>query len=337
MAVERVTATVLPLVLRDQPGANGQAAQFKIGETVQLTLGDAAADELLASTQDGTALKLAGLGSLVSMLSPGDVLQLRVLATSPQLELAVVPPSGYASSTNAANAANTSKSAGDAGPEQAAMRLDQAGLSRQITWRAPDAAALAVSWRVMVLSFFQQQNALREQARGQHVPGSLLMADMATSTLRDTPKVPLNLDAESWLFAAYTWNGQKLMLRVLGTDEEDPARKKAFRSKIALRVELLLPNAGPVSVQMELTNGGVLLDLASEHAEAMQYLRDALRGLASAIARAGLSIMRCRLSRHLPPISALNSVRAEAGISGMRPELFRAMAEVIVFLVQPAG
>lgn len=327
MAVERVTAIVLPQALREQPGANGQAAQFKVGETIQLTLGETSASDLLARTADGLPLRLAGLDKLAGALAPGDVLQLRVLATSPQLELAVFNPPAHANSSQTVNT--------DAGADQAAMRFDQAVLSRQIVWRTPDAAALATSWRVMVLSFFQQQNALREQARGQHVPSGLLMADMATNTLRDTPKMPLNMDAESWLFAAYTWNGQKLMLRVLGTDEDDSAQHKGRRSKIALRVELSLPGLGRVLVQMELAAGGVILDLASEQAEAMQYLREALRGLAGAIAHAGLGIVRCRLSKNLPAISALNSMRAEASIADMRPELFRAMAEVIVFLVQP--
>ncbi|HTD03758.1 flagellar hook-length control protein FliK [Undibacterium sp.] len=329
MALARVTAIVLPQAVRDQPGANGRAAQLKVGETVQLTLDEAGANELLAKTPDGLPLRLAGLDSLASRLSPGDVLQLRVLAIAPQLELAILNPSEHAAADTAA------KPVADAGADQSAMRLDQAVLSRQIVWRTPDAAALATSWRVMVLSFFQQQDALREQARGQHVPGGLLMADMAASTLRPPPNTLLNMDAESWLFAAYTWNGQKLMLRVLGTDEDEPAQRKGPRSKIALRVEFLLPELGLVNVQMELAAGGVLLDLAAEQPEAMQHLRQALRGLASAIARSGLSIVRCRLSKNLPAISTLNSMRAEAGIAGMRPELFRAMAEVIVFLIQP--
>ncbi|MFZ6647558.1 hypothetical protein ACO0LO_17685 [Undibacterium sp. TJN25] len=334
MAVGRVTAVILPQTARNQPGANGPGTQFSVGETIQVTLGDAAASELLARSADGLPFRLtglAGLEHLAGSLSPGDILQLRVLATSPQLELAVFSPEERGSSSAGASPESSN------GTNAAAMQLDQAVLSRQVNWRAPDAATLATSWRVMVLSFFQQQNALREQARGLHVPGNLLMADPSASALRDNSRIPASIDAESWLFAAYTWNGQKLMLRVLGTDEDEASYRKGRRGKIALRVELLLPGVGQVSVQMELAAGGVMLDLAAEQMDTMQHLREALRGLASAIARSGLSIVRCRLLRSLPPISPLNSMRAEAGMEEMRPELFRAMAEVIGFLIQPGA
>ena len=104
------------------------------GETLQLTFSEALGEDLLTAMSDGRPLRLAGLGSLGQKLSEGDVLLVRVLSESPQLELEVF-------GTLPRTAASVATAAGWQS-EQAAMRVDQL-VMRQIAWQAPDPAALA--------------------------------------------------------------------------------------------------------------------------------------------------------------------------------------------------
>src|SRR6218665_2485177 len=135
MALERISAIAVPPPVHrashDLPRGSPSA-----GETVHFALGDAVLDDVFATTADGLSLRLGGLGAMARSLTPGDVLLVRVLATSPRLELALFETPARADGAPT----GTPK----------AMQPDQLA-QRQMSWRPPDAGALAQSWRSLVL------------------------------------------------------------------------------------------------------------------------------------------------------------------------------------------
>ena len=219
--------------------------------------------------------------------------------------------------------------------DSSAMQVNQLFFTRQLVWQAPDAAQLAASWRVMVKTYGQQYAALQEQARGQHVPGNLFMAEQQPALLREGPRPPLILDAEAWRFAVYGWGGQRLLLRVLAGDEDEEGAQPRRRGKVALRVELIIIGIGRVVIQMEPAGDGVLLELAADEEAALRHLRLALPGIADAIRRAGLRVVRCRLNRQLHAQRVHGNYPMQSAAAALSLPLFRAMAEVALLLTQP--
>ncbi|WP_215409576.1 hypothetical protein [Janthinobacterium sp. JC611] len=218
--------------------------------------------------------------------------------------------------------------------DSSAMQVNQLFFTRQLVWQPPDAAQLAASWRVMVKTYGEQYAALQEQARGQHVPGSLFMAEQQPALLREGARPPLTVDSEAWRFAVYGWGGQRLLLRVLASDEEDEATPRR-RGKVALRVELIIIGIGRVVIQMEPAGDGVLLELAADEEAASRHVRLALPEIAGAVRRAGLRVVRCRLNRQLHAQRVHGNYPMQAGAASLSLALFRAMAEVALLLTQP--
>lgn len=227
----------------------------------------------------------------------------------------------------------------DATPrDSSAMQANQVFFSRQLVWQPPNPGTLAASWRVMVKTYGEQYAALQEQARGQHVPGTILMAELNPTALREGPRPPLAIDGEAWRFAVYGWGGQRLMLRVLASerDDEEPApQQQRRRGKAALRLELMLANWGRVLVQMEPAGGGVVLELAAAEPAALQHLRRLLPELAKAIGRSGLRVVRCRLNRELQSAPIHTNYSMQGAAASLTLPVFRAMAEVALLLSQP--
>ncbi|WP_426072937.1 hypothetical protein [Janthinobacterium sp. DSP2-3-3] len=225
--------------------------------------------------------------------------------------------------------------AGGAMPrDSSAMQVNQLFFTRQLVWQPPDAAQLAASWRVMVKTYGEHYAALQEQARGQHVPGNLFMAEQQPALLREGARPPLSVDSEAWRFAVYGWGGQRLLLRVLASDEDEDAPHRR-RGKVALRVELLIAGIGRVVIQMEPAGDGVLLELAADEDIALRHLRLALPEIADAVRRAGLRVVRCRLNRQLHAQRVHGNYPMQAGAASLSLPLFRAMAEVALLLTQP--
>ncbi|WP_219117205.1 hypothetical protein [Janthinobacterium sp. UMAB-56] len=218
--------------------------------------------------------------------------------------------------------------------DSSAMQVNQLFFTRQLVWQPPDAAQLAASWRVMVKTYGEQYAALQEQARGQHVPGNLFMAEQQPALLREGARPPLTVDSEAWRFAVYGWGGQRLLLRVLASDEEEDAAPRR-RGKVALRVELIIIGIGRVVIQMEPSGDGVLLELAADEEAALRHLRLALPEIADAVRRAGLRVLRCRLNRQLHAQRVHGNYPMQAGAASLSLALFRAMAEVALLLTQP--
>jgi len=220
------------------------------------------------------------------------------------------------------------------GGEAAAMRPNQVFLSRQLVWQPPDTSIMAASWQVMVRTYGEQRAAWLEQASGQHLPASLFMADHAPRDGR--PGMPLVTEMEPWRFAVFAWGAERLVLKVVVKDDEEYDRNRRRRSRVALRLELMLPGVGRVVIQMEPASGnGVVMEIGAVQTSAMQHMRDILPQLAAVINRAGLTILRCRLRRELPSSAGEHSHPSRLHTAALTQALFKAMAEVAVLLSQP--
>jgi hypothetical protein len=223
------------------------------------------------------------------------------------------------------------------GADPAAMRPNQVFLSRQLVWQPPDTAMMAASWQVMVRTYGEQRAAWLEQSSGQHVPSSLFMADHTPSAMRDgRPGLPLVTEMEPWRFAVYAWGAERLVLKVIVKDDDEYERDRRKRTRVALRLELMLPGVGRVVIQMEPASGnGVVMELGAAQTSAMQHMREMLPQLAATVGRCGLTILRCRLRRELPPASGEHSYPTRLHTAALTQALFRAMAELAVLLSQP--
>jgi len=302
--------------------------------------------EPLGSTADGQLLKLSGLGSQGRELVAGDVLMVKVLSTQAGLEVAL-----FGGATR--GAAPTMEQ------EQAAMRPDQGAWMRQMVSRPPDALALAASWRTTMLSQLQQLGAPQVGADAASDPGAWASAGLAVLRSSDFPgngHAPGDgrpgFGDNPWLLTAYAFGGLRVLLRLLVVDPDSgndpPAKRRA--TTIALRLALVLPDLGGVVVQLQLVSDSAMVDLVAEHAEALQPLRERLPAVASGIARAGLRVLRCRVSGGLIGIGgssalpmptsahAAGQALAQALRSFLTPgdalplALFRAAAEVVLEL-----
>jgi len=306
MAIERLTAPVLPVAIPDRVvrEQTGQGVPIPPVGTVQ---GEQANFNLPPSLPGSVGAIIDGPDGLA--LQPGT---LTGLAQGQQ-------------QTQAANAA-----------DQAAMRPDQLLMSRQLIWQRPDPATLAGSWHVMVRTYGEQRARLMAQAAGQHVPASLFMADTVPIALRDggraAPQIVSELDA--WRFAVYAWGSEKLVLRVVSRDPGQQDEPRRRRPRVALRLEMNLPEFGKVIVQMEPAGEGVVLEICTQQNAAMQHIRELLPQLAAIVSRCGLSIVRCRLMRELAPVRP-ESQPTRTQTAMLTPAVFKSMAEIAVLLSQP--
>jgi len=219
--------------------------------------------------------------------------------------------------------------------ETLSMQPNQLFSLRQMVWHNPDTNTLAASWQVMVRTYGEQRAALMQQHEGRHVPSSLFMTEPPLQMQRPNHGLVSELDA--WRFAVYAWGAEKLTLRVIARDpgqEEGPDQRRR-RPRVALRLELNLPGVGKVAVQMEPAEGGIVLEIAAQSNDGIQHMRGLLPHLATIIAGCGLQIVRARLMRELSPLTSFenNPTRTQVGL--LTAPLFKAMAEVAVFLSQP--
>ncbi|HEY0585839.1 MAG TPA: hypothetical protein VGD52_06905 [Pseudoduganella sp.] len=222
--------------------------------------------------------------------------------------------------------------------EALSMQPNQLFPLRQIVWHTPDTNLLAASWQVMVRTYSEQRAALQQHNEGRHVPSSLFMADPPPPVLRDGRPYPgLVSELDAWRFAVYAWGAEKLTLRVVARDqgqEEGPDQRRR-RPRVALRLELNLPDIGKVVVQMEPSELGVVLEIGAASNEAMQQMRELLPRIATIIGQCGLQIVRARLMRELTPVNHLENDPSRTQVALLTAALFKAMAEVAVFLSQP--
>jgi hypothetical protein len=271
---------------------------------------------------------------------PGDAPEFALQSGLPASVGALVDTMEGAQQGQLARAAAIAGSAAGAvlGQETLSMQPNQLFPLRQLVWHNPDTAMLAASWQVMVRTYGEQRAALMQQHEGRHVPASLFMADPPPAVLRDgRPYHGLTSELDAWRFAVYAWGAEKLTLRVVARDpgqEEGPDQPRR-RPRVALRLELNLPDIGKVVVQMEPADAGVVLEIAASSNEGMQQMRALLPRIAAIIAGCGLQIVRARLMREMAPANPFDNSPTRAQVSLLSPPVFKAMAEIAVFLSQP--
>lgn len=305
------------------------------GETLRLTL-NAEDGTWSATGQEGQPVRLAaillgqdGLADGLSSLSPGDVLMVKVLATSPRLELARLSTAPDGLLAEPRHASSTFLGAGGPPP---AMRPDQAAISR-MSWAPPDAEALAMHWQVSVLAMIRK--ALGGRATDTGWPA---LPQALTQASAHTALPPL----ERWLFPAHAWAGLPLALHLLPPDRDKPSRRRTPRRPgWGLRVAGMLPGIGQVEVQTQMVGDGIELTILAEDDAVLRLLREASALIGDAVTRAGQRLLACRWMTQLP------AEDAEAGLA-FAPSviesptlaplasppggLFRASAEVLVTL-----
>jgi hypothetical protein len=219
--------------------------------------------------------------------------------------------------------------------ETLSMQPNQLFSLRQMVWHNPDTNTLAASWQVMVRTYGEQRAALMQQHEGRHVPSGLFMTDPPPQMQRPYHGLVSELDA--WRFAVYAWGAEKLTLRVIARDpgQEEGPDQRHRRPRVALRLEMNLPGVGKVALQMEPAEGGIVLEIAAQSNDGMQHMRQLLPHLASIIAGCGLQIVRARLMRELSPLTSFENNPTQSQVALLTAPIFKAMAEVAVFLSQP--
>ncbi|MFT3857240.1 MAG: flagellar hook-length control protein FliK [Aquabacterium sp.] len=284
------------------------------GQTLVLSISPDTGLPLL-STQEGLPLPILPAAGHQLGLMPGDVVTVKVLATQPALELAVLDQRG-----------GPDAQAGAFEWSPATRAADQAALLR-IAWAAPDPAMIANAWRVLVLTRMNGQEAASAQ-----------------------PTLP-----ERWHFSTYAWWGLPVHLQLLPPEDAPTQRDSRQRRAMArligrpwgMRIDCVLPWLGPVEVQLHLQPEGavLLIYVPDEQAAARLNQARAADRMIGALAQAGLRMLGCRITSeddHRDGVAAsrMNTRvhHAEADLLRQLPSLclpgsvFQAAAEVLLVL-----
>jgi hypothetical protein len=330
MFLERIT---IASSAQDQTSTSDNSSSFKLGDALELTFDAVAADGILATTADGLQVCLSGFGDLAQGLVPGAVLNLRVLAVTPRLELALLDTAVHSGGISSGVAMNA-----DDFIQTAAMRFDQLALACQVTPALPGAVSIAASWRAIALNQLEKHGALPGKVVELHMPARLLAENGVTRSGRIR-------DAGQWPFAPDGYGSFRAMLTVLDAEEDNSASKQKWKSRravIALLLESILPDIGRIVLRMRLASGSVVLDVYCEE-KAKELAYKLQPDIISAIARAGLRVSRCRRIRNL---LAGVSGNTSSGVASLQSDvsselalplpLFRAAAEVLLLLSSPS-
>jgi hypothetical protein len=215
------------------------------------------------------------------------------------------------------------------------MQPNQLFMSRQLVTHPPDTSVMAASWMAMVRTYAEQRGALMQQTEGRHVPASLFLSDQASAMLRDG-RVPAQLVSEldAWRFAVYAWGAEKLVLRVVTRDpDEDGGTPRRRRARVALRLEVHVPDLGKIVLQMEPGEDGVVLEIAAAQEGAMRHVRKLLPRIGAIATACGVRFARVRLMRELAAPGVHEPTASQVAL--LTPALFKTIAEVAVLLSQP--
>lgn len=332
MSLERIAASTSLRPERGQAGpvlGANPSIPVAAGETIRLTLETTAAGGMLGTTADGLQLRLNGLESLAETLAPGEVLNLRVLSTTPRLELALLNAVRFFSPV-AAEVVDPAKIA--------AMRPDQAAVLGQVIAQRPDATVLASTWHAMALDHLERNSFYSGQLFELRLPAELHMARAAFSAPGAEPNAAhLAPGAEQWPFAPVAYGSHRMMLQVIDEEDEPRRKRKGRRAVIALLLDSNLPGLGRVLVRMQLLAGGVWIDLCCEE-KASASLRKLLPDFVASVARSDLKLVRCRLMRHAlsaTPDDAIPLADVSSTLALPSP-LFSAAAEILLLLSSPS-
>lgn len=218
------------------------------------------------------------------------------------------------------------------------MQPNQLFASRQLVAHSPEPSALAASWMAMVRTYAEQRAAQFAQSRGRRVPASLFQSEAVAQVVRDgrlPPSMVSELDA--WRFAVYASGAEKLVLRVVVRDAEDDgaASRRRRPARVALRLEVHMPDLGKVVLEIEPVDGGVLLAIGAAQAGAMRRVREMLPPIREIMSHCGVRIVRIRLTHELLTAGSRHPTSMEAAM--LTPPMFKAMADLAMLMSQAAA
>jgi hypothetical protein len=323
MKLERISALLQARPLPGRAHPQGPAP----GELLLLTQGKTADADLLATLSNGMTLRLTGLGPWQHQLRPGDALRVRVIANEPVLELEVEPGQIAKGERGAL--------AEDDGPStmtrHAAMRLDQAVL-RQMTWQAPNPAALARSWHDLALERWGPELSWRQSG----VPSQTTM--IGPPPFREPPGAPMPV-LDPWLLPVYAWGGVQMILGLPYADRRDRKGRGRRRRGPLLRLELAPPAIGPVVLDAHWLHEGVDLTITIQQAHAAELVQRALPRIAQALTQAAIVLADMRVMRGDDVIAQFDVSKLREGSAQLPAPrsllaLFRTLSESAVVLLQ---
>ena len=278
MALEKVTAIIAGKpAQKDALPAQDLPTQ---GDIVKAAFENIEGEDLLVTADGKLTLRLAGLTHLAGDLSPGDMLLMRVLSTSPRLTLSLID-------TVRSRAVNHTPSGEGSTLETSSMRLDQLAL-RQIAWPRHTPETLSTAWRAQVIASLGQKD-----APATSLPLGLLPT-LDSPAKRQNEIDSMLRDADRWIFTVPAWEGLRVLLRLIDVDTERP-RTPRRQCMVGLLLEFELPGFGRMNVQIQLGGRDVILLFWIEDI-AVQLVRNALPAIASALACIGLRLRSCRLA-----------------------------------------
>lgn len=343
MALERVgsPAPAAPAgrAVLARPGAAFPATALSRIDPVEplLRLRVAAAFDggLLARGPEGQQVQIPASALAGQRWEPGQLLLVRVVATTPQLQLAVLGP---AEETPASSPAPP-RSAGGGEPSRPqaqppALQPDQAGIHRLLL--APlQVPALAAQWRNLVLA--QLRQATSGQSPAAPSPMQPLHSLQRTGGMALGSEPPAQALQGLLVFHTLLWPGVWLTFWPLPARARPPGQRRNTAQRLGLELEL--PGLGPVRVDLELQGQAVAVVLCTTGADAVPLLHSRATLAAASLARSHLHLVHWQvLQRHpLPPMAPLPASAAQWGPADLAlpPGLFRAAAEVLNALSPP--
>jgi len=303
MTIERIPRLALTLPLRRPPERLPSPADA--GAAVDT------ADDVVAS-------RLQGLALLGRPLVAGERLAVRVLSTSPAVELQVEAETPGVPARPSAPADELS----------AAMQPDQL-LLRHLRWRAPGALDLAAALRTRA---FRQITT--ELMRADASAASTPPLQVEPGRVSAPPLLPLP-GAERWIFPVHLSDGPPARLFI--GDDEDAKHAATAAASAVLLIEIELPSKGLVQVRLQIA-AGVHLQFRIDGDTAAAHVREILPALAAALVLAGTRLASCRLLHAASGrlhLRALDISRPSALHAHLPLPLFRVAAEVLLALTTP--
>ncbi|MDZ7862134.1 hypothetical protein [Acidovorax sp.] len=288
---------------------------------------------LLARGPEGQQLQIPASALAGQRWEPGQLLLVRVVGTTPQLELAVL---GLADE-GMASAPPRSGGGGDPSRPQGqppAVQPDQAGMHRLLL--APlQVPALAAQWRSLVLAQLRQSTPGQPPAAAS--PMQALHGLQRADGMALGGEPPAQALQGMLVFHALVWPGVWLTFWPLPARARPPGQRKNTGQRLGL--ELDLPGLGPVRVDLELQGQAVAVVLCATGADAVALLHSRATLAAASLARSHLRLLHWQVLQHqpLPPVAPLPASAAQWGSADLAlpPGLFRAAAEVLNALSPP--
>jgi len=282
--------------------------------------------ELLARSAEGQRFSLPSTALAGLTLTAGQLLLVKVLSTSPRLELALL---GSAREDTALPATSTDAA------ELAAIQPDQAAIRRMLA-QSLDTPTLASSWRSMMLVRVQQANLVPETPAQPR-----LEAPQDARPHGIEPGVPLadsgiRLAQPLLMFQTLLWHGVTLSVW-LRPDRYGDAAARRRTHRQGLRLVLNLAGLGLVEIEVDVQDQTVALTLTAVQPLAEAVLRSRVSLISARLAHVGLHLMRCHVA-HGPvtePVMAAGAAHAVPSEANLPLVLFRGAAEVVAGLSPP--